>query len=48
MEAEISLIVTAARRNAGNASLASHDFGGSRDTLLYRMEKFGLRRETYQ
>lgn len=44
---ERTLIISALRTYKGNVTNASASLGISRDTLRYRMEKFGLRREFY-
>ena len=44
---ERTLIISALRTHKGNVTNASASLGISRDTLRYRMEKFGLRREFY-
>ncbi|HXI03944.1 MAG TPA: sigma-54 dependent transcriptional regulator [Candidatus Saccharimonadales bacterium] len=42
-ELEKDLIVQALDRNAGNRTQAARDLGLTRNTLLYRMQKYGLR-----
>ena len=44
---ERSLIVQALGRLNGNVTLAARELGISRDTLRYRMERLGLRRERF-
>ncbi len=44
---EKDLIVQALGRLSGNVTLAARELGISRDTLRYRMERHGLRRESF-
>lgn len=46
-EVERTLIIAALRDHAGNVTTAAAALGISRDTLRYRMEKFGLKRDYY-
>jgi len=45
--AERELITQALKRLSGNVTLAARELGVSRDTLRYRMERHGLRREGF-
>jgi two-component system response regulator AtoC len=46
-DSERAMIIGALRQTSGNVTLAARALGISRDTLRYRMEKNGLRREHY-
>jgi len=46
-DTERAMIIAALRETAGNVTLAARSLGVSRDTMRYRMEKNGLRREHY-
>ncbi len=46
-DTERAMIIGALRQTGGNITLAARTLGISRDTLRYRMEKNGLRREHY-
>jgi len=44
---ERELIVSALKRVDGNVTMAAQELGITRDTLRYRMEKHGLRRDDF-